>query len=355
MASGVFWTFAARYRLHRRYLSMAVIRTRALSPIIDIIRRFNLEPETIVAPLGIDINTLLHPKYEDQIDILKAYALLEATAEKTQCPFLGALLGNEQKLYLLGPIGLLMEHSPDIESALRVLIQNQRVQQNLSEYQLEVFDHSAWFTITAFDRVNREGVRHFIEGAIFTLARFLHLLIGPDFRPDRICFAHAAPEDISAYRRLARTKVSFSEEENTIIFSEKYLKRQKKQSNEELSQALTNYLELLQDRSSNDLLTHMDFIIQRQLRSGACTLPFVANELGIHPRNLQRQLKSMGTTFNETLTAYRSRLAIELLKDPSLQITQIAHRLGYSDATAFGQAFKKWFNKMPREYRKQLN
>ncbi|MFB3077094.1 MAG: helix-turn-helix domain-containing protein [Lysobacterales bacterium] len=61
-----------------------------------------------------------------------------------------------------------------------------------------------------------------------------------------------------------------------------------------------------------------------------------------------------GQSYCRLIAAYRSRHAMALLNDPALQITQIAHRLGYSDATAFGQAFKKWFGKMPSEYRKQI-
>ena len=93
---------------------MPVIRTRSLTPIIEIIRRYDLAPEEVIGPLGIDISVLTDPKYEDRLELHKAYDLLEIVAEKTGCYFLGALIGNEEKLSLLGPIGLLMEHSPDV-------------------------------------------------------------------------------------------------------------------------------------------------------------------------------------------------------------------------------------------------
>jgi len=71
--------------------------------------------------------------------------------------------------------------------------------------------------------------------------------------------------------------------------------------------ALTSYLALLRKSSSDDLPTQLDYIIQRQLRSGPCTLQLMAEELRMHPRNLQQQLKSTGPSFSETLAAYRSR------------------------------------------------
>ena len=333
---------------------MPVIRARSLSPIIEIIRRYHLAPEEVIAPMGIDIGVLTDPKYEDTLELQKAYDLLELVAEKTGCHFLGALIGSEEKLSLLGPIGLLMEHSPDVETALRVMLKNLRIQQKLADCQLATFGNRVSLSFTPRDDTNSEGARHFAEAGTYTLAKILQIIIGPDFRADRICFAHAAPKDISPYRRLALTKVSFSEEENAIIFDKKYLSRNRRQADEDLGQALTNYLALLREKSSDDLLTQLDYIIQRQLRCGPCSLQLVAEELHMHPRNLQRHLKSMGSSFSEALAAYRSRHAIALLNDPALQITQVAHRLGYSDATAFGQAFKKWFGRMPSEYRKQL-
>ena len=333
---------------------MPLIRVRSLTPVIEIIRGYDLAPEEIIAPLGFDISVLTDPKYEDRIELHKAYDLLEVVAEETGCHFLGALIGSQEKLSLLGPIGLLMEHSPDVETALHVMLRNRRVQQELMDVRLASYGKRVSLGLTLRDYTNREGARHFTEAGIYTLATILKIIIGPDFRADRICFAHAAPDDITPYRRLALTKVRFSEEENAIIFGKEYLSRKKRQVDEDLGQALTSYLALLRENSSDDLLTQLDYIIQRQLRSGPCTLQLVAEELRMHPRNLQRQLKSMGASFSEALAAYRSRQAMALLNDPALQITQIALRLGYSDATAFGQAFKKWFGKMPSEYRKQI-
>jgi AraC-like DNA-binding protein len=333
---------------------MPVIRTRSLTPIIELIRRHDLAPEEVIAPLGIDISVLTDPKYEDTLELDKAYELLEVVAEKSGCHFLGALLGSEETLSFLGPIGLLMEHSPDVETALHVMLKNRRIQQELTDVQLATFGNRVSLSLIPRDITGREGARHFTEAGIYTLAKILRIITCPDFGADRICFAHAAPGDISPYRRLALAKVSFSEEENAIIFGKEYLSRKRRQVDEDLGQALTNYLALLRENSSDDLLTQLDYIIQRQLRGGACTLQLVAEELHMHPRNLQRHLKSMGTSFSEALAAYLSRHAMALLNDPALQITQIALRLGYSDATAFGQAFKKWFGKMPSEYRKQI-
>ncbi len=85
---------------------MPVIRTRSLTPIIEIIRRYDLAPEEVIAPLGIDISVLTHPEYEDRLELHTAYDLLEVVGEITGCYFLGALIGSEEKLSLLGRIAV---------------------------------------------------------------------------------------------------------------------------------------------------------------------------------------------------------------------------------------------------------
>ena len=42
---------------------------------------------------------------------------------------------------------------------------------------------------------------------------------------------------------------------------------------------------------------------------------------------------------------------IALLKDSKLNLTDIAHQLGYSDPTNFSRAFKRWTNFSPRYFR----
>ena len=136
---------------------MPVIRTRSLTPIIELIRRYDLAPEEVIAPLGIDISVLTDPKYEDTLELDKAYELLEVVAEKSGCHFLGALLGSEETLSFLGPIGLLMEHSPDVETALHVMLKNRRIQQELTDVQLATFGNRVSLSLIPRDITSRRG------------------------------------------------------------------------------------------------------------------------------------------------------------------------------------------------------
>lgn len=55
----------------------------------------------------------------------------------------------------------------------------------------------------------------------------------------------------------------------------------------------------------------------------------------------------------ECLTRYRVSKVAELLKDPSLNMSEIASRTGFSSTSYLGETFRKYYGETPREFRKK--
>ena len=77
----------------------------------------------------------------------------------------------------------------------------------------------------------------------------------------------------------------------------------------------------------------------------------VAAQLGVSPRTLRRQLSAEGLKFQGILDDIRHRRSLELLRRTDLGIDDIAYRLGYSDPSNFGRAFRKWEGLSPSVWR----
>jgi AraC-like DNA-binding protein len=77
----------------------------------------------------------------------------------------------------------------------------------------------------------------------------------------------------------------------------------------------------------------------------------VASQLRLSRRTLVRRLEQCGTSFRELADGHRRRRATELLADPTLTVTEVAYRLGYTEPANFGRAFRRWFGTSPRAYR----
>ena len=78
----------------------------------------------------------------------------------------------------------------------------------------------------------------------------------------------------------------------------------------------------------------------------------VSDQLHITERTLRRRLSVEGTDFRTLFDSIRNTLAQNYLSNTSLSVVEIAHRLGYGEATNFHRAFQRWNEMTPSEYRR---
>jgi AraC-like DNA-binding protein len=94
-------------------------------------------------------------------------------------------------------------------------------------------------------------------------------------------------------------------------------------------------------------------VLQAVLASGGRppSLAALAAAQHVSTRTLIRRLKHSGTSYQALVDEVRSRLAGEWLRDTDLPLAEIAHRLGFTDASNFSRAFRKWYGCAPGVYR----
>lgn len=85
------------------------------------------------------------------------------------------------------------------------------------------------------------------------------------------------------------------------------------------------------------------------------SLKDVAERLGMSVPYLSRSFKEeIGVTFVKYVIGVRMDMAARLLRETSVQTTEAAFRVGFSDYVHFSKTFKKHFGLTPSEFRKQL-
>ncbi len=77
----------------------------------------------------------------------------------------------------------------------------------------------------------------------------------------------------------------------------------------------------------------------------------LAQQFHASAATLRRRLDDEGQSYRSILDDLRRDLAITLLSDTHLGITEIADALGFAEPSAFHRAFKKWTGARPGEYR----
>jgi AraC-like DNA-binding protein len=79
----------------------------------------------------------------------------------------------------------------------------------------------------------------------------------------------------------------------------------------------------------------------------------LARRLAISMRTLARRLGDAGTSYRELVDQTRRQRALLLLARPSLDVSEVARRLGYSDTANFSRAFRRWTGMPPGKYRRR--
>lgn len=103
------------------------------------------------------------------------------------------------------------------------------------------------------------------------------------------------------------------------------------------------------DRLFQALLNYMHVHCQ------TITLSRLASQYNYSERQIIRLLKKhSGKGFSELLLDIRMNRAIQLLKNPSIPISQVAFHVGYSNTNYFLKLFKKTFTFTPEDFRRRL-
>lgn len=83
------------------------------------------------------------------------------------------------------------------------------------------------------------------------------------------------------------------------------------------------------------------------LHVGTLSMDSIARDLGMSRQTLYRRLKEEGVTFAEVHDDLRRRMAFDYLSARKVSVGETAYLLGFSEASAFVRAFKRWTGASP--------
>ena len=92
-------------------------------------------------------------------------------------------------------------------------------------------------------------------------------------------------------------------------------------------------------------------LLRTELLRGECSVDDLAQQCMIHRRTLSRRLRAEGTAFRRLSDEVRFEIACRLLLNPRMTFCQIATTLGFSEASAFTRAFRRWSGQTPTAWR----
>jgi AraC-like DNA-binding protein len=185
------------------------------------------------------------------------------------------------------------------------------------------------------------------------VVRFMRLLLGKPLVPLEVCLMRACPAaGPEPYVAEFGIVPAFGCTQGLVAFEAALIDEPLAGSCPDLAQFNDRIAsDCLARLNRSDVLARTRSAIIEQLSGGHCTRARIARELGLSQSVLQQRLAERGTGFHELLDETRCELALGYLQQPELSITEIAFLLGFTDASNFTRAFKRWKGKAPSAFR----
>jgi AraC-like DNA-binding protein len=330
-----------------------MISIAAATGLLEAIEAAGGSPDRILQIAGVDRSAFSKP--EGFIPCSVFAEILKEAAQATRDDCFGLHFGERFDPKHIGPLVYVALNSPTIGAGI----------QNVERY-LHVYDSSAKWFFTA--EGNRGYIRYLLtDGGIEPLRQSnehgmaivlnaLRMMVGSQWAPLEVQFAHEAPAQTSEHHRIFRAPVLFGCETNALVVGRDLIDRAVPAADPQLYQIMKQYLDQILSAMPREdgLLGSIRKAIAESMRDGDPTLARVAKKIATGPRTLQRRLKDYGFDFKKLVEDTRRRLSLTHLKDQKNSLTEVAFLLGYSELSAFNRAFKRWTGSTPLDYRRRL-
>lgn len=332
--------------LHRKNISV-----RQVIRVLQGAARSGADIPALLAESGIARPVLDDP--DARIDREALIRLMLAVMKQTEDEFLGFGQGRKSKPGTFSMMAHAVINCSNLEKA---------VLRGLKFYELFDLDvysalersgEMAEMRIYASPRLDFREV--IIESMIFLWLRFMSWLVGKAIEPESIelDFERGGKDD--DYRALFNCPVEYGKPYSRVTFRRDYLDLPLVQNELSLSKFLKESLAQLIDGNIHNvgLPAQIRAIISKEYGSNFPDFSEICEKLNMTPQTLRRRLKEGNTSYQEIKDAIRKDASIYYLSKPELSIDEIALLMGFSEASSFHRAFKKWTGKTPSVYRRE--
>jgi AraC-like DNA-binding protein len=329
-----------------------MISVAATTGLLEAIGNAGADPDQVLRALEVDRAVLSNA--EGFIPCSTFARLLEEAARATGDPCFGLHFGERFNIKNIGALAYVVLNSPTIAVADQHVARYLKLYNQAAKVFFTVEEKRAYLQYVLVD-LGIAVPRQENEYSMVIRLNTIRMMVGSQWAPLEVRFAHEAPEQISEHLRIFAAPVLFGYPTNTFVIEREFLERQIPAADERLYEIMRRYLERILEEmpQEHEVLASVRRAIAESMREGDPNLARVAKKMAMSPRTLQRQLKEQGMEFKQLVDDTRRRFALSYLRDRRHTLTEIAFLLGYSEASAFNRAFKRWTGSTPLAYRSQ--
>ena len=319
-------------------------------PVAMALRRQGIEAAEVFDSVGIDIDLAFKP--EARLPAEQFFALMGRCVEVTDEAF-GIYAGEEIRPQMLHGLGLGWLASDTVYAGLTRLVRFLKLVSTIDELRLE--EQKDFVKLHSRGMAEADNyVPAALDWGTATILRMCELNLGDFLAPVMIEMDRPLPENPAIWESRFASRVKFSSERTCITWSRSDISQHIVTGDPTLARVNDEHATAYIESFINDTITRkvIQSIINR-LPDGPPSRDQVAADICVSSRTLQRRLRDEGRSFNQLVQETREQLAKKYLRQPNRSVVQTAYLLGFSEASAFSRAFKRWTGTYPAEYQKQ--
>ncbi|ANY82025.1 hypothetical protein BB934_24005 [Microvirga ossetica] len=334
----------------RKAGAKGVIRIGVASEVGPLLRAFGADPGEVIRQAGLDPEL-----FEDENNVIPYAALgrvLTACVEHTRCPHFGLLVGQRGTLSSLGPIGGLLQHSPTVGDALSALVRHLHLHDRGGAPTLAIDGDVVTLGYAVYEP-GVESPEQIADCAMAVAANIMRTLCGPDWVPDEVLLPRHPSVDLGAYWRVFQAPVRFDQETAAVVFPTRWLDHRIQDANPVFRQVFEAHIRELEAAGADDWKETLRRVLRTEILTNRCSATTVAERFALHRRILSRHLQAEGAGFRSLVDETRFEIARQLLTQTRIPLSEVAVALGYSEASAFTRAFRRWSGQPPAAWRSE--
>ncbi|WP_432103043.1 AraC family transcriptional regulator [Streptomyces sp. bgisy091] len=330
----------------------SLIRSGCLTGFSALMSSLGGEPEPLLRQAGIRPEAIEDP--DEYIPYRALVTALDLAAARHDCPDFGLRLSTHQGLDILGPVGVIGRHATSVGDAIDAIGRFMYQYSPAIEIAVERAGEVADYHFRIRPRVQRTlvDVAQIGELSLGASLQIFRMLIGADFVPLSVSLPHRPAAPLATYEAHFGCHVTTRQDHLGFRFASDTLDRPVEGSDPAVRKLVLEYLSgVVGGAVGSGLPAEVRSTVKRALPTRRFGLEDVAESFSLHPRTLQRQLATHGTTYQEIVDEVRHELADRYLRTTAMPLAQLADVLGYSEQSSFSRSCRRWFGCSPQAHR----
>jgi len=321
--------------------------------LLDIFRDCGVDTNQLLRQLPEETNQLL--KNPDRISTDIVNSILNACEALSGDAHFGLHLVRHIEISMYGTFGYLLLNAHTVKEFLY-----------FAEHYYPLFYREARVCVLTHEDSSRFEYRridtpevsplHDNEWTIGFFVHFLRTKLGTDWQPLKATFSHPAPADTGELESCFGKNLMFDYPYCSFEIESSLLDVVITESDPGLLDILKGHSDLLLENyaARENFESQVRLLILQLVSEGSPSAKDVAIQMNMSLSTFKRRLAKRNLSFRILRDDVIQVLAQKVLEETDLSIAMVAQKMGYSETSSFGRAFRRHSGMTPRQYRQSV-